>query len=122
MAYSRDGKEIAGLFETSKKVLLIWDAATGKVVGNFKVAFDAATNDDTLGRYMEFQPDGKRLRISHFLIDRATGETAETIPSPPGDKGAIPLVILLTDDAALTSSLPDINHLRARLVSVTIGR
>jgi WD40 repeat protein len=122
MAFSRDGKEIAALFEGSKNVLLIWDASTGKVVANFNVRYDTGHNDDTFGRYVEFQPDGKRLRISHFLIDRATGETVETIPSPPGDKGPMPLVMLLADDAALTSSLPDINRKQVRLVSVKIGR
>jgi hypothetical protein len=123
LCFSRDAKEIAGVFEMgSKRTLVIWNCADGKVTGNFPCEISPENWDDSLGRYMEYQPSGKRLRISHFLIDRTSGETVETIPSPPGDKGTIPLVMLLGDEVALTSSLPEINREKVRIVTVKTGR
>src|SRR5205823_4267119 len=87
MAFSRDGKEIAALFATVDRRLIIWDVASGKVTANMKIAIEPGAFDDQFGRYLEYAPDGKRLRISHFLIDRGSGETVETIPPPPGDSG-----------------------------------
>lgn len=124
LAFSHDGREIAALYQSGpRNVLIIWDAATGKVTADFpNISFEKHGFDDRFGKLMEFQPDGKRLRISHFLIDRQSGETVESIPPPPGDSGTIPMSMMPGNDAALTISEQTVTRLRVRFATVQVGR
>jgi hypothetical protein len=92
LAFSADGAELAGLFDSFGLHLLCWDVASGRLTHQFKY-------DDKSGIKMPLGYDGKALDwltdragwllFGALVIDHQSGQKTFTIPSdtPGADKG-----------------------------------
>jgi WD40 repeat protein len=123
IAISRDGKEIAVLYElNTRRRIVIWDFATGKVAADLNnITFDLTPSDHDQNWPMGYLPSGKALRIAHFVIDRKSGATLAAIPLPPGETGDYAFSAMIADDCGLSAGAPGILKQITRIESVRIG-
>jgi hypothetical protein len=86
LAFSRDGKELAGVFEVgAESRIIVWDVARGEVAGqhafpgDFKVTLKNAIFYS--GAKIDWLHDGSGWLVhGQLIVDRTTGATLATIP------------------------------------------
>src|SRR5439155_16997881 len=91
LAFSADGKALAGLYSTGLAGrLVLWDVATGNVTADHHLPRDpqsAASNGfGYQGRPLEWLPDGSGLlAYGQLLLDARSGAVVWTLPREQAD-------------------------------------